>query len=250
MEFVLYTVIGFIAQMIDGTLGMAYGVSCRTFLSVIMKIPHNISSALVHYAEIPTSLTSMIYHLKLKNIDKKTFIKLITTGILGSVLGTYIITLDFSWMEIVVDIYLIIIGIIVFTKGLNVSSKNKIKKSKTYIYTLGFIGALLDVGGGGGYGPIVTGSLLSTSDNPKKVIGTVNSSEFFIALSSSITFMLFISNIKKYIIILVGLIIGGVIASPFAARLCMKIENKKLYMLTGIMLVSLNIYNIINLIIK
>lgn len=246
MQFILYIIIGFIAQMIDGTLGMAYGVSCRTFLTTFANVPYNVSSALVHYAEIPTSLTSMISHIKLKNIDKKMFGQLITTGIIGSILGAYIIILDFTWIEIIIDIYLIIMGTIVLSKGLNKKKKSKIKKSKIYIYFLGFIGAFFDASGGGGYGPIVNGSLLSHTHNPKKTIGTVNSSEFFITLSSSITFMFFITNIKKYLIIVLGLIIGGVIASPIAAKLCMKLEDKKLYILTGLMLIVLNIYNIIN----
>lgn len=246
MQFILYIIIGFVAQMIDGTLGMAYGVSCRTFLTTFANIPHNISSALVHYAEIPTSFTLMLSHMKMKNIDKKIFIQLITTGIIGSILGAYIIVLNFIWIEIIVDIYLIIMGIVVLSKGINLKKKRKIKESKPYIYFLGFIGAFFDASGGGGYGPIVNGTLLSNTDNPKKTIGTVNSSEFFITLSSSITFIFFITNIKKYLLILFGLVIGGVIASPIAAKLCMKLNEKKLYILTGLMLIILNIYNIIN----
>lgn len=248
MEFILYIIIGFIAQLIDGTIGMAYGVSCRTFLTTFAKVPFNISSALVHYAEIPTSFTSMISNIKLKNINKKNFIQLITTGIVGSILGAYIIILDFSWIEIIVDIYLVIIGLIVFLKGFNLKRKKYQPKSKLYMYILGFVGGFFDASGGGGYGPIVTGTLLSNNDEPKKVIGTVNASEFFITLASSITFIFFITNIKEYIIIVIGLIIGGVIASPIATKLCLKLEDKKLYILTGLILILLNVYNIITFI--
>lgn len=248
MELILYIVIGFIAQMIDGTLGMAYGVSCRTFLTTFANVPYHISSALVHYAELPTSFASMISHIKLKNIDKKKFIQLSTTGIIGSIIGAYVIILKFQWIEIIVDIYLIIIGVVVFLKGFSKDKKNKNVQEKKYLFILGLVGGFFDASGGGGYGPIVTGSLLSSTDNPKKTIGTVNSSEFFITLASSITFIFFITNIKIYFKIVMGLIIGGVIASPIATKLCMKLEEKKIYLLTGLLLIIINIYNLIYII--
>ena len=184
MQVVLYVIIGFFAQLIDGTLGMAYGVSCRTFLNTFAKIPSGVVSAVVHYAEIPTSFTSMICHIKYKNIDKKLFMNLLIPGIIGSVIGAYIITFSFNFIELIIDIYLILMGIIVFSKGLNKIKRNSITSNKVYIRFLGFIGAFFDASGGGGWGPIVTGSLLTGSDNPKKTIGTVNSSEFFVTLSS------------------------------------------------------------------
>lgn len=245
MQLVLYIIIGFLAQMIDGTLGMAYGVSCRTFLKTFANVPSGVISAVVHYAEIPTSFTSMLSHIKYKNIDKKLFMNLVFTGVIGSVIGAYIITLDFNWIELIVDIYLVIMGVIVFSKGFKKKNNSKFLNNKYCTRFLGFIGAFFDASGGGGWGPIVTASLLSSSDNPKRIIGTVNSTEFFVTLSSSITFILFITNIKKYLFIIVGLIIGGVLAAPIAAKLCQKIEDKKLYFAVGIMLIALNIYNII-----
>lgn len=246
MKILLYILVGFIAQMIDGTIGMAYGVTCRTFLATFVKVPSKVVSAVVHYAEIPTSFSSMIAHIKYKNINKRMFFQLLTTGIIGSVIGAYLITINFDWIEIIVDIYLIIIGLLILFKALLPQKKKINIENKWYIYTLGFIGSFFDASGGGGYGPIVTGTLVSSSNKPKKVIGTVNSSEFFITVASSITFILLIANIKQYVTIIIGLIIGGVIASPIAAKLCLKISEKKLLFATGTMLVILNIYNIIN----
>lgn len=248
MKLLLYIVVGFIAQMIDGTIGMAYGVTCRTFLSTFVKIPSNVISSVVHYAEIPTSFSSMIAHIKYKNINKKMFIQLISTGIFGSIIGAYLITLNFGWIELVVDAYLVVIGFLILSKAIMKKNKKRIIKKNIYIYLLGFIGSFFDASGGGGYGPIVTGTLISKSDDPKKVIGTVNSSEFFVTLTSSITFVLLIANIKQYLLIIVGLIIGGVLAAPFAAKLCLKIKEKNIFILTGTMLIILNIYNIINFI--
>lgn len=246
MDFILYLIIGFIAQIIDGTVGMGYGVTCRTFLTSIVKIPYNISSALVHYSEIPTSFASMLSHLKIKNIDKKIFIQLLVTGIIGGIVGAYIIILDFKWIELMVDIYLIIIGIIILLRTFSKKIKKLKNNNKIYMYILGFLGGFFDASGGGGYGPIVTGNLLLRNDNPKKTIGTVNSSEFFVTLASSITFMFFISNIDKYIGIILGLIVGGLIASPIAAKLCVRLSEKLLYIFTGLILILLNIYNVVN----
>lgn len=245
MQLILYVIIGFFAQMIDGTLGMAYGISCRSFLKTFTNIPSGIISAVVHYAEIPTTFASILSHIKYKNIDKKLFVNLVFTGVIGSIIGAYIITLNFNWIELIVDIYLVIMGIVIFNKGLKKINNKKNLNNKYYIRFLGFVGAFFDASGGGGWGPIVTASLLSNSDNPKMILGTVNSSEFFITLTSAITFILFITNIKKNLLIIIGLIIGGVLAAPLAAKLCQKIEDKKLYVLVGLMLIALNVYNII-----
>ena len=247
MELVLYIIIGFIAQMIDGTLGMAYGVSCRTLLKTLVKAPSSVVSAIVHYAEVPSSFASMISHIKYKNVDKELLKKLIVPGIVGSIIGAYIITYNSIWIEIVIDIYLIVIGIFIVAKGLNKKTNKKTNKSKHYIQFLGFFGAFFDASGGGGWGPIVTGSLMTCTDNPKQIIGTINASEFFITLSSSIAFFIFVTNIKKYLIIIIGLIIGGVLAAPIAAKLCLKVKEKILYIIVGLLLIILNCYNIITI---
>ena len=102
---ITYIIIGFFAQLIDGSLGMAYGVSCRTFLNIFGKVPSNIISAIIHYAEIPTSFVSMISHIKFKNINKTLFCNLVIPGILGGIIGSYVITLNLGWIELGIDIY-------------------------------------------------------------------------------------------------------------------------------------------------
>lgn len=244
MMILIYIIVGFIAEMIDGTLGMAYGVSCRTFIKTFTGVPSEAISPIIHYAEIPTTLLSMISHIRYKNIDKKIFKNLLVTGIIGGFLGSYIISLKINLIEFIINIYLIIMGIIILC---TLIKKNKIclMKSKVYIKILGFVASFLDAIGGGGWGPITTGSLLNTDIPTKKVIGTVNATEFFVTLSSSISFILFISNIKKYLIVTIGLIIGGSIAAPLSAKLCQKISNEKLSLLIGILLIILNFYNFV-----
>lgn len=244
MMILIYIIVGFIAEMIDGTLGMAYGVSCRTFIKTFTGVPSEAISLIIHYAEGPTSLMSMISNIRYKNIDKEVFNNLLFTGIFGGLLGAYIISLKINWIELIVNIYLIMMGIIIIYKSITEINHCFIK-NKNNIRILGFIASFLDAGGGGGWGPIVTSSLLTSNISTRKVVGTVNSVEFFVTLSSSIGFLLFISNIKKYLIIIFGLIIGGVLAAPLSVRACQKFSNKKLNIIIGIVLIILNIYNCI-----
>lgn len=246
---VIYIIIGFIAQLIDGTLGIGYGVCCRTFLKAFANVPSKVISSVVHFAEVPTSFISMIAHFKYKNIDKKLFINLIFPGIIGSIIGAYIVILNFNWIELIIDFYLIIMGFVILVKSFNKNNNYKKINNKYFIRFLGFIGAFFDASGGGGWGPIVAANLLKNSNDPKKIIGTVNATEFFVTLSSSITFIIFIVNIKKYLLIVLGLIIGGIIAAPLSAKLCKRRKDKKIYFIVGLLLIVLNIYNLILLII-
>ncbi len=131
--------------MIDGMLGMAYGVSCRTFLSMFTGVPTAAVSAVVHYAEVPTSFVSMISHIKLKNIDKDLFLRLVIPGVIGSVIGAYIITNSFDWIELVVDVYLVIMGARVFAQAFKHEERKF--RHKYAIYVLGFAGAFFRRGG-------------------------------------------------------------------------------------------------------
>ena len=243
MEIIIYIIIGFLAQMIDGMLGMGYGVSCRTFLSIFLNTPTSVSSALVHYAEIPSSFTSMLCHVKIKNIDKKVFKNLVIPGVIGSLIGAYLITIDLPIIEIVIDIYLMIMGMVILSKAFKKEHPKKIYTRNNYLI-LGFFGGFFDASGGGGYGPIVTGTLVANSDDVKKTIGTVNASEFFVTLASSIMLFLAITNIKEHLLVVIGLMIGGVIASPVATKLCLKIKKEKLFILVGLLLIICNMYNL------
>lgn len=247
MSFLLYVLVGFLAQIIDGTLGMAYGVSCRTFLSTFCRVPSKVVSAVVHYAEVPVSLSSFISNLKFKNIDKQIFLKLTLFGISGSIVGAFLVT-KYIWIfSIIIDIYLIIMGAIILSKGFKNDNIKKDIKNKFYLPILGFIGAFCDAIGGGGYGPIVTGSLIAKNGNTKKIIGSVNSSEFFVTLSSSIVFLLLINDFSNYFKVIIGLIIGGIIASPIAVKICLCVKEKILFIIVGFLLMTLNLYNLITM---
>lgn len=227
-EIILFIIIGFIAQMIDGALGMAYGVTSNSFLLAIGISPAPASAA-VHTSEIFTSGVSGFSHFHFRNIDMTIFRKLVITGVIGGIIGAYLlISLPADFIKPFVAIYLLITGISIILKA---RSKHNIKKDTTKLLPLGAIGGFFDAIGGGGWGPIVTSTLISKGNNPKHSIGTTNLAEFFVTIAQVATFIATIGLVHWNVII--GLIIGGVIAAPFAAYTCGKLPNRLIMVLVG-----------------
>lgn len=245
ITFFVYIIIGFAAQMIDGTMGMAYGVSCRTFLSVAGGVPSAIASAVVHCAEIPMTLVSGISHWKLKNFDKGLFLRLIVPGMVGGVIGAWFIFNIGDKIEPFINGYLIIMGGVIISKALTKREKAH-REVGGYIYPLGFFGGFFDATGGGGWGPVVTSTMLASDHDPKKTIGSVNAAEFFVTAAETTTFIVLIADFSKYGGIILGLIIGGVCAAPLAALLCKKAPVKPLLFVVGTLIILLNSYSLIH----
>lgn len=239
----LFIVVGFLAQMIDGTLGMAYGVSSRTFLKSIAGLPSAMASAVVHAAEVPTTLVSGLSHLRMNNVDKDKLLKLAVPGIIGGIIGSYFIMNVGSWIDPIVSLYLIGMGVIIINKAFRSSSSERELGNK--VMPLGFIGGLLDAIGGGGWGPVVTSTMVASGHDVKKSIGTVNTAEFLVTIAETTTFALMINNYMQYTQMIFGMIIGGVIAAPLAAKLCTKLPVKPLMIAVGILLVVLNAYQLV-----
>ena len=248
MTFVLYMIIGFVAQLIDGTMGMAYGVSCRTFLKSVAGLPSALASAVVHCSEIPTTLASGISHWRLKNISKDILWKLLIPGVIGGVLGAYFLSNVGDYLEPFIDVYLIIMGVVILTRAFK-KTREKPRKVGPYIYPLGFAGGFLDATGGGGWGPVVTSTMIATGHDVKKTIGSVNTAEFIVTVAETTAFAALMVDFTSYLKIILGLVIGGVIASPIAAILCKKIPVKPLMCTVGILIIGLNVYNLLKLII-
>ena len=244
MRFAMYILIGFAAQMIDGTLGMAYGVSCRTFLKTVAGLPSAMASAVVHCSEIPTTLVSGISHIKLKNVTKELLLKLMLPGVLGGVLGAWFLSSIGDTLEPFIDAYLIVMGAIIFRKALK-KNKNQPREVGNYIYPLALAGGFLDATGGGGWGPVVTSTMLATNHDVRKTIGTVNAAEFLVTVAETTAFTALIHDFTGYWQIILGLILGGVAAAPLAARLCKKIPVRPLLGVVGVLVMGLNIYNLI-----
>ena len=240
-SFLLFILIGFLAQMIDGTLGMAYGVSGRTFLKTVAGLPSALASAVIHAAEVPTTLVSGVSHFKLGNVDKNRFKKLMIPGVIGGVIGAWFLSGIGDNLEPFIDVYLIVMGIIILRKAM--SKENKKVDVDKVVYPLGFAGGFFDAAGGGGWGPIVTSTMVASGNDVKKTIGTVNAAEFLVTLAETTTFAVLISDIKSYGFMIFGMIIGGVIAAPLAAYFCKKLPHKPLMAAVGILIIVLNIIN-------
>ena len=229
-------IIGFIAQMIDGALGMAYGVISTTVL-LSVGIPPVAASASVHTAGIFTTFVSGISHVRFRNIDKKLFKRLLVPGIIGGALGAYILTtVSGKAFKPFISLYLFIMGLIILQRAFK---KNKEKEVETKILPLGLIGGFFDAIGGGGWGPIVTSTVIARGHNPRLTVGSVNLAEFFVTVVEAATFFTLIGLSHWKIII--SLIIGGVLAAPLAAYTCKKLPIRVLMIIVGILIIMLNI---------
>ncbi|MFA9289901.1 MAG: sulfite exporter TauE/SafE family protein [Solirubrobacteraceae bacterium] len=233
---------GFFAQMIDGALGMAYGVSCSTLLLNFGLSP-KITTAAVHTAEVFTTGFSGLSHLTMNNIDKELFFKIVITGALGAVFGAYVISnfLDGDLIKPYISAYLGILGLIILVKGIRNTQKEFTKVKWPRL--LAFFGGLMDAIGGGGWGPIVTSNIINQGKDPKLAIGTVNTAEFFVAFFSTGIFLFFV-GIENWQVIL-GLIIGGSFAAPIGAYLSTKINKKALMVIVGVVLIAVSLTTVI-----
>lgn len=237
-EFLLFVLGGFIAQMIDGSLGMAYGVSASSFL-LSFGISPAASSASVHTAEIFTSGVSGLTHLKFQNVNKKLFKSLLIPGMLGAIAGAYILYSLEEYNYIIrplVAVYTLALGLAIIRKAILQTPKRRKTKN---VPALASFGGFMDSIGGGGWGPIVTTTLIARGRHPRYTVGSVNLAEFFVSLASSLTFFATIGI--SHIQIIVGLIIGGIIAAPIAAHLTRKLPLKRMMILVGIVVILVSI---------
>ena len=238
-KLLLFIALGFVAQMIDGTMGMAYGVSSNTFLRMA-GVPSAISSACVHCAEMFTTLVSGIAHIKLRNVKKWLLWRLMIPGAIGGALGAYLLVeFNSAVIDMVIDAYLVVMGIIIISKVFKKNEKLKTRYGY-YVIPLGLIGGFSDALGGGGWGPVVTSTLLASGHDTRRTIGTVNTAEFVVTLAETTTFVAMLGDFLSYGNIILGLIIGGVIAAPFGAVLCKKVPVKPMLALVGTLVVVLN----------
>lgn len=239
---VKFIIIGFLAQLIDGALGMAYGVSCNSLL-LYFGIPPAFASAAVHTAEVFTTGVSGISHLKFRNLDRKVFFKLVLSGVPGAVIGAALLAgvFDGLLLKPFVASYLLFLGIVIFLKGVRGKGKAKAAISKTGL--LAFAGGFLDSIGGGGWGPVVTSSLVARSNEPGKIIGTVNTAEFFVTFFSAGVFLLFLG--VEHLDIILGLIAGGVVAAPLGALFAARAPKNTLLILVGLLLFSTSMLTLI-----
>jgi uncharacterized membrane protein YfcA len=236
-----FIAVGFAAQLVDGALGMAFGVITNTMLVSVLGVPPALASQRVHLVECFTTATSGISHLLHGNIDAKLFVRLLVPGMIGGILGAYLLTsLDASVVKPFVLLYLTGIGLWLLVRGLLYPPK--LKQAKM-IAPLGLMGGFLDAAGGGGWGPVVTSNLLIQGADPRKVVGTVNSVEFFLTVTVSLAFIwhLGIADVAGATL---GLLIGGVFAAPIGAYAAKRIPVKAMLVLVGAVLTLTSAFGI------
>jgi uncharacterized membrane protein YfcA len=243
LSILLYVLVGFVAQTIDGALGMAYGVSSNTFL-LSLGLPPAAASASVHMAEVVTTGVSGAAHWRLGNIDWKLVKRLLIPGVIGGVAGAYLLTsIDGDIIKPWISAYLLIMGAFIIYRAFRNSGHVNDGTHTARVSFLGLVGGFCDAIGGGGWGPVVTTTLVARGKNPRLTIGSVNFSEFFVTLAESITFVLTLS-FGQYWQIILGLLIGGVLAAPLAARVTKSLPLKTLMILVGTLIVILSIRTI------
>ena len=233
--FLLFILTGFIAQLVDGTLSMGYGVTSATFLMSFGIPPVSVSAA-IHTSEIFTSGVSGYSHYKFGNVNKKLFRHLVIPGVIGAVLGALLLVFlgerAGKWLLPVMALYAMFLGIKILIKAFTIQHKSKKVKRVGWLAS---IGGFLDSFGGGGWGPIVTSTLIAKGKSPKYTVGSVSLTEFFITLASAITFFV-TAGIGHWNVVL-GLLIGGAIAAPFAAKLAGRLPRKTMMILVGVMVI-------------
>jgi uncharacterized protein len=244
-EFWIFFGVGFLAQLVDGALGMAYGVVSSTVLLAFGVSPA-MASASVHVAEVFTTAASGTSHALHKNVDWKLFRRLAIPGAIGGIIGAYVLTeIDGDAIRPFITGYLAAIGIFILFRALYIQSP-KIRTIGMEATPLGFTGGFLDAVGGGGWGPVVTSSLVASGSAPRQTIGTVNTAEFVVTAAISATFIVALvsgtwsgaKDIAGHAWAVGGLIVGGVIAAPFAAWVVKIVPQKTLMIMVGTLIVA------------
>jgi uncharacterized membrane protein YfcA len=232
-----FILIGFFAQIVDGALGMSYGTISVAFL-LTMGVPPVPASSSVHFSKVWASGASGVSHWRLGNVDNRLFMGLLVSGVAGGVVGALVLSgLPGDVVKPFVATYLLLIGLNI----LRISVRPQAQYQKfVYVLPLGAVGGLLDAVGGGGWGPIVTSTLLVNGQNPRTSIGSVSLAEAFVATAISATFLTRIATIGMDWNIVAGLIIGGVVGAPLSAYLCGKLPTKTLMIAVSILIIGLS----------
>jgi uncharacterized membrane protein YfcA len=244
MNWLFFILAGSIAQLVDGALGMGFGLTSSTLL-LTLGTSAAVASAAVHFAEIGTTLASGISHWHRENVDYYILKRLAIPGGIGAFAGaTFLSSIDLSGGKIFVSTILLLLGFILLYRNvfqINIRPNLAEIENPRYLTFLGASGGFVDAAGGGGWGPIVTPTLLATTEHePRKIIGTVSAAEFIVALSASAGFLANLSRLDMDWSAVAGLAIGGVLMAPIAAKLVSVIPRKPLGIAVAIAIIIVN----------
>lgn len=238
-EFWWFILIGLGAQLVDGALGMAFGlVSSSVMLS--MGIPPAHVSASVHTAEVFTTGASGVSHLVAGNVDRRLFLRLALPGAIGGAVGAYGLTqLPGDVIRPLIYLYLLALAVIILLRAAGrLMPKGEIKR----VPLLGAVAGFLDATGGGGWGPVATSTLLARGGQARTTIGTVNAAEFVVTLTVSATFLMAMG--LHHLQIVAGLLIGGMMAAPLAAVLVKRVKERWVLIAVGVLVLGISLYQI------
>ncbi|NDV02138.1 sulfite exporter TauE/SafE family protein [Pseudoroseicyclus tamaricis] len=247
-SFLLFSLVGFLAQLVDGALGMAYGVVASSVLLSFGVAPA-VASASTHFAEIFTTGASASSHVWHRNVSWRMLATLAPAGVLGGVIGTYVLTtFDGNVMRPFIALYLGVVGVWIVARAL--MGPATLRKPKAgALLPLGGAGGFIDAVGGGGWGPSVTTALIGAGGAPRETIGTVNTAEFFLTMAVSVSFMVAIftghwdeGGVAGHIAAVAGLIVGGVLAAPLAGYVVKIMPARTLMLLVGVLILLLAVY--------
>ncbi len=239
-DFLTLFAIGFVAQMVDGALGMAFGVIC-TAAMLAMGLPPAHASALVHTAEIFTTGASAASHVYHRNVDWGLVRRLALGGVCGAVLGAWVLSnLDVTAARRFVYVYLLLMGAYILFKAYRIAAMRS--RPAAWTAPAGFLGGFLDASGGGGWGPVLTSTLIGSGHVPRQTVGSVNAAEFFVTVAASATF--FIELGAAPLQHLLPLVLGGVAAAPFGGWLVKRIPARGLMLAVGSLIVVLSLWQI------
>ncbi|MGN7726655.1 sulfite exporter TauE/SafE family protein [Luteimonas sp. 22616] len=238
-DFMLFILIGLFAQLVDGALGMAYGLVSSSIL-LALGLPPAAVSASVHTAEVFTTGVSGASHGLLGNIDRRLMLRLAVPGVIGGVIGAYVLTqLPGEAIRPFVYAYLLVLALLILLRAVGRRiPRNEVKR----VGVLGFFAGLLDAIGGGGWGPIATSTLLAKGGEVRTSIGTVSASEFVVTLAISITFLLTV-GVSHWRIVL-ALLLGGVVAAPLAAMLVKHLPERAVLGAVGALVLGISVFQI------
>lgn len=238
-----FVLVGFAAQLVDGAMGMAFGLITNLMLVGMVGLPPARASANVHLVECFTTAASAISHIIYRNVDWGLLARLAIPGMVGGALGAYVLSnIDGSVTRPFVMAYLAAIGIYLLWRSWRVDHGPPARPPRL-VPPLGLAGGFLDAAGGGGWGPIVTSNLLIQGASPRTTIGTVNTAEFLVTMAISASFLSQL-GLAAFSTAVVGLIIGGLLAAPLGAIIAARVSSARLLLLVGSVLLASSLYSL------
>jgi uncharacterized membrane protein YfcA len=239
-EYLLLGAVGFAAQLIDGALGMAFGVITTSAL-LSMGIAPAQASAIVHTAEVFTTAASAGSHILLRNVDWRLVARLGIAGVLGAVLGAWILSnVDASAARPYISAYLLLVGVFILMKAWRLAPARD--APAPWVAPIGFAAGFLDASGGGGWGPVATSTLVGSGHAPRMAVGSVNTTEFFVTIAAATTFFVELGMAPWRE--LLALVIGGLFAAPLGGWAVTRIPARVLMLAVGCLVIALSAWQI------